>query len=148
MDKYWLHKVKINKKFLFLASCPQEVIFNLSSHSGAGLVFICLNWSETHPVFDSVVNVLKSLEVSFSRIVKNQYSLEIRSNSLDLWKDFCYSYLEVFDELFVMFMRLLLCLVWWLNRSGLKESVWRSWEKEKFENLVDIWMGQLERLLS
>jgi hypothetical protein len=40
--------------------------------------------------------------------------------------------------LFVMFSKLLLVLCSSMDASGLKESVWKSSEKEKLENLLDM----------
>lgn len=66
------------------------------------------------------------------------YSCEMRFCSLDLWKDFCYSYLEMLEVLFVMFMNVEDPDLVFLIDSGFKESDWRNSEKEKFDSLLDI----------
>lgn len=108
------------------------------------LFFVRLNGFKGHPVFDLFIDILKSLQILLSVIMKNKYSLRTISTYLDLCMDFCYSYLEILLVLFVMFSRLLLCLLSLIDVSGLKQSVWRSSEKEKLENLLDISIGEME----
>ena len=102
------------------------------------LLFVGLNGLESHPVLDLFIYVLKSFQIGLSKITQNKYSLKTMSISLDFCIDFCSSYLEILLVLLVMFIKLLFCLLSSIDASGLKESVWKSSEKEKFENLLDI----------